>query len=102
MALATDIQDACLILPELDRADRGALIERILDRLESLQATILQTVPPEKRYWIDTLIASVRYSVDEIASMETDDLLSILVEFEKLIVLLDGIAESPTQSLTLH
>ncbi|MFP3547338.1 hypothetical protein SB748_28410 [Rhizobium sp. SIMBA_035] len=102
MTLASDIRDACLVLPQLDRQSRMGLIERILGQLEAYRTTALEDVPPDKRFWIDTLIASVKTSQDEIASMDTAELLDILVEFEKLIAVLDGISPSRVALPTFH
>ena len=62
MTLATDIRDACLVLPQLDRQSRLGLIERILGQLEAYRTTALEGVPSDKRVWIDTLIAFVKTS----------------------------------------
>ncbi|MFS2153344.1 MULTISPECIES: hypothetical protein [unclassified Rhizobium] len=102
MTLAADINDACHALPLLDRHHRHCLIERILGQLETYYATAVQGVPPDKHIWIDTLIFTVRGSVDEISMMETTDLLDILREFEKLIHVLECIAASKSVIPTHH
>jgi len=102
MTLATDINDACHTLPLLGRYHRYCLIERILGHLEACRATALEGVPLDKHIWVETLIATVRSSINEISAMETLELRDILREFEKLIALLDGIAASAAEHTTLH
>jgi len=97
MSLATDIQDACLALPLLDFQSRRRLIERILKELEESRRSVMRGVPPEERTGMDTLVSSVAASVNEIASMETRELLDVLTEFEKLLEVLAGIGVSPTR-----
>ncbi|MFS2152615.1 hypothetical protein [Rhizobium sp. Rhizsp42] len=94
MSLATEILDSCLVLSRLDQRSRHGLIERILQQLQAYHSTALHGVPPDKHFWIDTLIAWVSGSTVEIASMQTPELLEILVEFAELIAVLDGISAS--------
>jgi hypothetical protein len=102
MTLTTDIQTACSVLPQLDYDSRYRLINRILEQLEAYRAIALQNVPPERRIWIDTLVASVRATRQDIALMETTELLCVLVEFEKLLGALDELVQSRTHCATLH
>ncbi len=102
MSLANEIRDACLVLPGLDQRSRHGLIERILQQLQAYDFTALQGVPPDKRFWIDTLIASVIGSTVEIASLKTPELLAILVEFEKLIAVLDEISAPRLAPIRFH
>jgi hypothetical protein len=102
MTLATEIRDACLLLPKLDHGNRYGLIQRILRQLQAYRRTALHGVPPERRFWIETLIDCIGASMDEIADMESAELLQILVEFEKLIGVLDEIAMSKTAIFALH
>ncbi|WP_157224504.1 hypothetical protein [Rhizobium mesoamericanum] len=100
--MATDIHDACQVLPQLDGQSRCRLIERVLERLEAHLCYALQNVPADNRYWLEALVPSVRTSVDEIALLETQELLRILIEFEKLICLLDDIIATASCRTTFH
>ena len=68
--LITEIQQAQTRLPFLSRADRGALIVRILHELKAHRRRALGNVPAERCVWIDTLIASVSSTISEIVSMQ--------------------------------
>ncbi|KRB53444.1 hypothetical protein ASE04_29565 [Rhizobium sp. Root708] len=102
MTLVTDIHDACRVLPQLDGESRYQLIGRVLERLEAYLCYALLNVPADKRYWLEALVSSVRFSVAEIALLETQELLRILVEFEKLIGVLDEITGAVNGSPALH
>lgn len=91
MTLVTDIHDACQDLPQLDGECRCQLIERVLARLEAYLSYAIHNVPAERRSRLEALVSSVRFSIEEIALLETPELLKILVEFEKLIGVLDEI-----------
>ncbi len=102
MTLATDIHDACQVLPQLDGNSRCVLIKRVLGRLEAYLCYALETMPAEKRFWLEALVSSVRISVEEIVLLETEELLGIFVEFEQLIGLLDELMPSVDCSRKLH
>ncbi|RUM25106.1 hypothetical protein EFQ99_09975 [Rhizobium vallis] len=98
--LITDIQQAQTRLRLLSRAERGALIIRILHELKTHRQEVLGNVPAERCVWIDRLIASVSSTISEIANMQDAEFNRILNEFEKLMATLNGITH--TQTKTIH
>lgn len=101
-ALITEIQQAQTRLPFLSRADRGALIVRILQGLKTHRREVLGNVPADRCVWIDTLIASVSSTISEIVSMQDAEFNRVLNEFEKLMATLDDIAHAKTRPKTIH
>lgn len=102
MTLAIDIREACSVLPQLGHQDRHDLIKRILFELEDYSRTSLVAVSPDRRIWIDTLILTVRTTIDDIALMRTSELLNVLVEFERLLEMLGHSARLHGLPTTLH
>ncbi|MBY5361216.1 hypothetical protein HFO97_14865 [Rhizobium leguminosarum] len=100
--LITEIQQAQTRLPLLSRADRGALIARILRELKTHRREVLANVPAERCVWIDRLIASVSSTISEITNMQDAEFNRVLNEFEKLIATLDGISHAEKPSKTIH
>ncbi|API52104.1 hypothetical protein Rleg5DRAFT_6495 [Rhizobium leguminosarum bv. viciae WSM1455] len=101
-ALITEIQQAQTRLPLLSRADRGALIVRILRELKTHRREVLGHVPAERCVWIDKLIASVSSTISEIANMQDAEFNRVLNEFEKLMATLDDISHAEKRSKTIH
>ncbi|MDV4159265.1 hypothetical protein [Rhizobium brockwellii] len=101
-ALITEIQQAQASLPFLSRADRGALIIRILRELKTHRQEALGNVPAEHCVWIDRLIESVSSTISEIANMQDAEFHRVLNEFEKLIATLDDISHAEKRSKTIH
>ncbi|EJZ21233.1 hypothetical protein NE852_08780 [Rhizobium sp. Pop5] len=97
--LITDIQQAQTRLRLLSRAERGALIIRILHELKTHRQEVLGNVPAERCVWIDRLIASVSSTISEIANMQDGEFNRVLNEFEKLMATLNGIPHTPK---TIH
>ncbi|OAV55419.1 hypothetical protein A6U98_03945 [Rhizobium sp. WYCCWR10014] len=100
--LITEIQQAQTRLPLLSRADRGALIVRILRELKTHRREVLGDVPAERCVWIDKLIASVSSTISEIANMQDAEFNRVLNEFEKLMATLDDISHAQKRSKTIH
>ncbi|GGD96770.1 MULTISPECIES: hypothetical protein [Rhizobium] len=100
--LITEIQQAQTRLPFLSRADRGALIVRILHELKAHRREALGNVPAERCVWIDTLIASVSSTISEIVSMQDAEFNRVLNEFEKLMATLDDISHTKKRPKTIH
>ncbi|NKM23794.1 hypothetical protein [Rhizobium laguerreae] len=100
--LITEIQQAQTRLPFLSRADRGALIVRILRELKTHRQQVLSHVPAERCVWIDTLIESVSSTISEIAAMQDAEFNRVLSEFEKLMATLDGISHAEKRSKIIH
>ncbi|MBW8788084.1 MAG: hypothetical protein JF594_10165 [Rhizobium leguminosarum] len=100
--LITEIQQAQTRLPLLSRADRGALIVRILRELNTHRREALGHVPTERCVWIDKLIASVSSTISQIVDMPDAELNRVLNEFEKFIATLDGISHAEKPSTTIH
>ena len=100
--LITEIQQAQTRLPFLGRADRGALIVRILRELKARRREALGNVAGECCVWIDTLIASVPSTISEIVSMRDAEFNRILSEFEKLIATLYDISHTKKRPKTIH
>ncbi|ASS53343.1 hypothetical protein ACU8NH_08185 [Rhizobium leguminosarum] len=101
-ALITEIQQAQTRLPLLSRADRAALIVRILRELKTHRREVLANVPAERCVWIDRLIASVSSTIPEIVNMLDAEFNRVLSEFEKLIATLDDISHTEKRSKTIH
>ncbi|MBY5819543.1 hypothetical protein J3P71_10530 [Rhizobium leguminosarum] len=101
-ALIAEIQQAQTRLPLLSRADRGALIVRILRELKTHRREALGYVPAERCVWIDRLIASVSSTISEIANMQDAEFNRVLNEFEKLIATLDDISHAEKRSKAVH
>ncbi len=97
-ALITEIQQAQTRLPLLSRADRAALIVRILRELKTHRREVLANVPAERCVWIDRLIASVSSTIPEIVNMLDAEFNRVLSEFEKLIATLDDISHAEKRS----
>jgi hypothetical protein len=100
--LITEIQQAQTRLPLLSRADRGALVVRILRELKTHRREVFANVPAERCVWIDRLIASVSSTISEIINMQDAEFNRVLNEFEKLIATLDGISHAEKPSKTIH
>ncbi|MGR9356252.1 hypothetical protein [Rhizobium leguminosarum] len=101
-ALITEIQQTHTRLPLLSRADRGALIVRILRELKTHRREVLANVPAERCVWIDRLIASVSSTISEIVNMQDAEFNRVLHEFEKLIATLDDISHAEKLSKIIH
>lgn len=99
--LLTEIQQAQTRLRLLSRAERGALIVRILHELKTLRKEVLGNVPADHCVWIDRLIASVSSTVSDIANMQDAEFNRVLNEFEKLMATLQGISQTRA-SKTVH
>ncbi|KAA1176592.1 hypothetical protein FP026_27485 [Rhizobium tropici] len=95
--LITEIQQAQLKGLFLSRADRGALIVRILNELKTQRWALLGNVPADRFVWMDRLIARVSSTMPEIADMQVADFNRVLSEFEKLMATLDGISHTATR-----
>lgn len=100
--LLTEIQQAQTRLRFLSRAERGALIVRILHELKTLRKGVLGNVPADRCVWIDTLIASVSSTISEIAGMQDAEFNRVLNEFEKLMATLQGISHTRNLPKTIH
>ena len=100
--LITEIQQAQTRLPLLSRADRGALIIRILRELKTHRREALGDVPAERCVWIDRLIASVSSTISEIANMQDAEFNRVLNEFEKLMATLQDISQAEKRPKTIH
>jgi hypothetical protein len=93
--LITEIQQAQLKGFFLSRADRGALMVRILNELK-MQRALLGNVPADHFVLMDRLIARVSSTIPEIADMQVAEFNHVLSEFEKLLATLDGISHTAT------
>ncbi|AHG45038.1 hypothetical protein RLEG12_18110 [Rhizobium leguminosarum bv. trifolii CB782] len=100
--LVTEIQRAQTRLRFLSRAERGALIIRILHELKTHRQEVLGNVPAERCMWIDRLIASVSSTIAEIANMQDVEFNRVLTEFEKLMATLQTISHPETSPKTVH
>ncbi|OWV91537.1 hypothetical protein ATY78_15935 [Rhizobium sp. R635] len=100
--LLTEIQQAQTRLRLLSRAERGALIARILHELKTLRNEALGNVPADRCVWIDRLIASVSSTISDIANMQDAEFNRVLNEFEKLMATLQGISQTRKASKTVH
>ncbi|MDR9809640.1 hypothetical protein [Rhizobium hidalgonense] len=100
--LVTEIQRAQTRLRFLSRAERGALIIRILHELKTHRQEVLGNVPAERCMWIDRLIASVSSTIAEIANMQDVEFNRVLTEFEKLMATLQTISHPETSAKTVH
>ncbi|NEK34307.1 hypothetical protein [Rhizobium leguminosarum] len=100
--LITEIQQAQARLQFLSRADRGALVIRILRELKTHRQEALGNVPAERCVWIDRLIASVSSTISEIANMQDAEFNRVLNEFEKLIATLQDISHAKKRPKTIH
>ncbi|PDT15837.1 hypothetical protein CO670_15165 [Rhizobium sp. J15] len=100
--LLTEIQQAQARLRSLSRAERGALIVRILHELKTHRKEVLGNVPADRCVWIDTLIASVSSTISEIAGMQDAEFNRVLNEFEKLMATLQGISHARNVPKTFH
>ncbi|MBX5182250.1 hypothetical protein HJB88_06275 [Rhizobium sp. NZLR5] len=100
--LITEIQRAQIRLRSLSRADRGALIIRILRELKTHRQEVLGNVPADRCVWIDTLIASVSSTISEITGMPDGEFNRVLSEFEKLIATLHDISHADQRLKTIH
>ncbi|MFS8146931.1 hypothetical protein [Rhizobium sp. BR 249] len=100
--LLTEIQQAQTRLRLLSRAERGALIVRILHELKTLRKEALGNVPADRCVWIDRLIASVSSTISDIANMQDAEFNRVLNEFEKLMATLQGISQTRKASKTVH
>lgn len=100
--LITEIQRAQIRLRSLSRADRGALIIRILRELKTHRQEALANVPAERCVWIDRLIASVSSTISEIIGMPDGEFNRVLNEFEKLMATLHDISRADDRLKTIH
>ncbi|EJC72973.1 hypothetical protein Rleg10DRAFT_1413 [Rhizobium leguminosarum bv. trifolii WSM2012] len=100
--LVTEIQRAQTRLRFLSRAERGALIIRILHELKTHRQEVLGNVPAERCMWIDRLIASVSSTIAEIANMQDVEFNRVLTEFEKLMATLQAISHPEASPKTVH
>ncbi|MBB3352222.1 hypothetical protein FHT70_002144 [Rhizobium sp. BK049] len=100
--LIAEIHLAQTRLPFLSRAERGALIRRILRELKILRREVLGNVPADRCVWIDKLIASVSSTVSEIVTMPDAEFNRVLNEFEKLMATLHNISHPQKPSKTVH
>jgi hypothetical protein len=100
--LVTEIQRAQARLRFLNRADRGALIVRILHELKTHRQQVLGNVAADRCVWIDRLIASVSSTIAEIAGMPDAEFNRVLNEFEKLMATLHDISHAEKQLKTIH
>ena len=94
--LITEIHQAQLKGSFMSRADRGALIVRILTELKT-QRALLGNVPAEHFVLMDGLIARASSMMPEIANMQVAEFNRVLSEFEKLLATLDGISHTATR-----
>ncbi|WP_168879294.1 hypothetical protein [Rhizobium sp. P28RR-XV] len=94
--LITEIQQAQLKGLFLSRADRGALIVRILIELKT-QRALLRNVPADRLVLMDRLIARASSMMPEIANMQVAEFNRVLSEFEKLLATLDDISHTATR-----
>ncbi|MFS8056083.1 hypothetical protein QD357_25145 [Rhizobium sp. BR 317] len=95
--LITEIQQAQLRASFLSRADRGALIVRILNELKTHRCSLLGNASADHFVWMDRLIARVSSRMPEIAGMQSAEFNRVLSEFEKLMITLDGISNTVTR-----
>ncbi|ACE90790.1 hypothetical protein AMC90_CH01765 [Rhizobium phaseoli] len=102
MTLIAEIHQAQTRLPFLSRAERGALIMRILRELKTLRQEVLGNVPADRCVWIDRLIASVSSTISEIVTMQDAEFNRVLNEFEKLMATLHNISRPEKSSRTVH
>ena len=100
--LLREIQQAQTRLRLLSRAERGALIIRILHELKTHRQEVLGNVPADRCIWIDRLIAAVSSTISEIADMQDAEFNRVLNEFEKLMATLNGISPTQKSPKTIH
>ncbi|MBB4190069.1 hypothetical protein GGE45_002522 [Rhizobium aethiopicum] len=100
--LIAEIHQAQTKLPFLSRAERGALIVRILRELKILRREVLGNVSADRCVWIDKLITSVSSTVSEIVTMPDAEFNRVLNEFEKLMATLHNISHPQKPSKTVH
>ncbi|WP_064683434.1 hypothetical protein [Rhizobium bangladeshense] len=100
--LIAEIHQAQTRLPFLSRAERGALIMRILRELKTLRQEVLGNMPADRCVWIDKLIASVSSTISEIVTMQDAEFNRVLNEFEKLMATLHNISHPEKPSKTVH
>jgi len=99
------IQAASESLPSLTPADKRVLVAHIHRYLEDYRRDVLGDLPDRRCSWMLRLIEAVSSKARGIVEADAREFRSIMVEFEKLLTMLDGLRLSQNwseQPITLH